>query len=539
MPAFPFALPPKQSNGLIYTGYGLNLMPAVEFPRAPRVSDVNYPLFTIWRNSNPNAVLPDAIGDMWYLAYAFFSGGTQEAKWLKLASANSGPLFQFDIPLPTSPVFPTASGVITFTSSGGTIAISGPSLNTINFDVVGGQAIDNIVTDTGGAGLHGATINLNSAVPYATATGPNSLTITNSSATQGNIALQLAGSSATVTPNDFGISQYNSAQFNVASGFVSLIGGSTPAIQGIIPNAHTAPGTSPVVANASGNITIEGGSTFTTGTQADPIRTNSLAANTIDLQIQLAGSNAATSTPNNFGVSQFDSNQFNVVGGFVQLAGGTTGAFERVVRQVFTTSGTYTPTTGMLYADVETLAGGGAGGASAATTAPTVSIGGGGGAGEYARGIFSASTIGASQVVTIGAGGVGNNAGIGGSGGTTSLGSLITSLGGGGGNLTGAAGVGQTNGGNGGIGGTGGNLRAAGGHGFAGFGTAVSGPILSGAGSPSQYGGGGGSVFAAGPGMPGASFGSGGSGAASFGAIAAQTGGNGIAGIVIITEYCT
>lgn len=91
-----------------------------------------------------------------------------------------------------------------------------------------------------------------------------------------------------------------------------------PVVQGLIPDAFTPPGTSPVVPS-SGNITLHGGSTFATGTQANPIRTNSLSANHMDFQIQLAGSNSSTSTPNNFGVSQFDSNGFDVNSGFVKL----------------------------------------------------------------------------------------------------------------------------------------------------------------------------------------------------------------------------
>lgn len=104
----------------------------------------------------------------------------------------------------------------------------------------------------------------------------------------------------------------------------------TPSLLKIQVDAATGPGTNPVVPTILGLLTMEGGATFATGTQANPIRTNSLAANTIDLQIQLAGSNAGASTANNFGVSQFDSNQFTVTSGFVQLAGGTTAAIEKV-----------------------------------------------------------------------------------------------------------------------------------------------------------------------------------------------------------------
>ena len=105
-----------------------------------------------------------------------------------------------------------------------------------------------------------------------------------------------------------------------------------------------------------------------------------------------------------------------------QAAGGG-GAITSVVQQIFTTSGTYTPTSGMVYAYVEVL-GGGSGGAG--TTSPGlnfVNVGGGGGAGGYAASLLSAATIGASQTVTVGAAGAPD-----GVGGTSSFGSLVTGL---------------------------------------------------------------------------------------------------------------
>ena len=53
-----------------------------------------------------------------------------------------------------------------------------------------------------------------------------------------------------------------------------------------------------------------------------------------------------------------------------------------IVKQVFTSTGTYTPTTGMLYCDVIVIGGGGAGGGGAITGATTTSLGSGGGGGD-------------------------------------------------------------------------------------------------------------------------------------------------------------
>ena len=90
-----------------------------------------------------------------------------------------------------------------------------------------------------------------------------------------------------------------------------------------------------------------------------------------------------------------------------------------VIKQVFTTSGTYTPTTGMIFCDVEVV-GGGSGSQGASGTAGQA---GGGGGTAIAR--LTAAQIGASQTVTIGAGGLAGAAG-----GTSSLGSLAVATGG-------------------------------------------------------------------------------------------------------------
>lgn len=214
-----------------------------------------------------------------------------------------------------------------------------------------------------------------------------------------------------------------------------------------------------------------------------------------------------------------------------------------VVTQVFTGSGTYTPTTGMLYCIVECVGGGGAGG-SAASGVSQSAAGGGGGAGGYARKTLSAATIGASQTVTIGAAGsagsTGNNPG--GNGGTTSLGSLLTATGGTGGAGS-AAGLGSgALGGAGGVGSSG-DFNTTGQPGVSGgsiFAAGVTALFFAGAGGNSFFGGGalgntsvtGGQIT----GIAANSYGGGGSGGGSNGG-ADTAGGAGFAGVVVITEY--
>lgn len=193
-------------------------------------------------------------------------------------------------------------------------------------------------------------------------------------------------------------------------------------------------------------------------------------------------------------------------------------ALTKVV-QVITATGTYTPTTGMVFCDAE-MTGGGAGGAQVASG----SYGGAGGsAGEYARGHFTKADIGASKAVTIGAGGAVNSAG-----GNTSLGSLLTANGASA-STTGTPGAGGT-------GGTGTGLHIPGGQGQSGAPTNAAPIAVGGSGGASFFGSGGrGGQGGLDNGTAGGPYGSGGGGngyLASWG-----NAGAGKDGVVIITEY--
>ena len=209
------------------------------------------------------------------------------------------------------------------------------------------------------------------------------------------------------------------------------------------------------------------------------------------------------------------------------------------VIQTFTSNGTYTPTTGMQYCIIEVVGSGGGGGGTASTTAAQLAMAGGGGAGEYARGTFSAASIGASKSVTCPAGGSGGAAGAnnGVAGGTTSVTGLITAAGGSGGQGSTAIGTSGINyGGTGGTGGTGGSFRTQGSSGS--FGIVVFGSMQwNGRGARGAFSGGGPEQQSTGAGLAGIGFGSGGNGAFGFVSAAAQAGGAGASGIVVITEF--
>ena len=277
------------------------------------------------------------------------------------------------------------------------------------------------------------------------------------------------------------------------------------------------------------------------------------------LPVANGGTGAATLTSNNVLLGNGTS-AVQVVApgtsGNVLTSNGTTwdssaAASSSLAIQVFTASGTYTPTSGMKFVRVRVQApgGGGGGGDGVGGSATYGCTGGGGGGGEYAEGIFSAATIGASQAVTIGAvGSTGSNTGgDGGTGGTTSVGSLITAIGGTGGTGSGSDSTSSAvrAGGAGGAGGTGGSVRIPGQKGGYGGNSMISDTLTyrsGGQGGDSKLGLGeipqqtssSGSVAAGG--IAGGDYGGGGCGA-NANITTGQTGGAGGAGIIIIEEF--
>lgn len=211
--------------------------------------------------------------------------------------------------------------------------------------------------------------------------------------------------------------------------------------------------------------------------------------------------------------------------------------------QTFTSSGTYTPSAGMVYAIIECVGAGGAGGG-AAQSSGGAAVGGGGGGGAYARALVTAAQVGTSQTVTVATGGtagsVGNNAGNSPSG-DTSVGALCVAKSGSGGSGSSAS---LAGGGTGGAGGSGssstGDFKTSGEAGRNGSG----GTILtyfagaSGAGGAAGLGFGGSSnILYSSTGAAGQNYGGGGSGGASYNNSASVAGGPGANGIVVITEF--
>jgi hypothetical protein len=206
--------------------------------------------------------------------------------------------------------------------------------------------------------------------------------------------------------------------------------------------------------------------------------------------------------------------------------------------QVFTASGTYTPTPGTTRAKATVVGGGGGGGASNATGAGQAACGVSGGGGGWAIGWVTVSF--GTAPVTVGAAGAAGLPQVSdGTSGTASSFAGLTGGGGGGGANGNAAATptvyGAANGGT----GAGGSLINGNGSGAANGISASAVAVIAGASGGSLFGGsvGFGTVSGSAPGRAGGAPGAGGCGAAGAQNATEQPGGAGAGGIVIIEEY--
>ena len=460
-------------------------------PRDPTTADItsetsinNYATQQKWLNTTTNA--------LWELKNYTSMNGVLLANWILIA--NHALVTESLRDQTGIDVFPDPTNEINVIGDGVYIVTTGnPGTNTLTISPTG--ALTQLYTENTGTATPMAG-NLN-------VFGTNGITTT--------------GSGNTITINGSGLA----SKFNV--------------------DAHTAPGTDPVLPDGTGTVTITGGQ-VPAGTTTNVIRTDSLAANTYTIEVQRSQA-VATSTVGDNGVSHFNNANFTVdSNGFVSILGGL--GFSSIKNQVFTSSGTYTPTAGMAYCQITCVGGGGAGGGATATNGSQYSFGGGGGSGEASTGAFSAATIGASQTVTIGAAGLGISGAQGGDGGITSLGILLTAVGGFGGHIDTTTTVAGAAGGQGGTGGTGGDYHLPGDSGAIGYcGTSIT-LIYGGKGGQGVYGQSGNDNFScagvfnntAGNSAT-SGYGAAGGGAVNGFSQSALVGGNGTSGIVIIQEF--
>ncbi len=472
------------------------------------------------------------IGDEWWDTSLFnfwklVNKGLASADW-RLITGTS-PTLVFFTPNSGGAVNPDITGNVNLIGASGITVVGTPGTNTLTIQPTsGGSLVTELTGNSGGAVP--ATLNNINVVGTATS-GINTV------GTPGTSTLTLSMNSP-----------YSDGDFE----FSTSVAGTTRTVE-IANNDNTN-----LASSARLNIDVAGsgaGDPFVTfgvtGAQSYAIGIDNSASDTLKITNSTTPSlGTAIIGMNNAGAITFDeAYTFPTTDGTVNQVLTTDGAgtvswssiasaVGTVNIQTFTSSGTYTPTAGMKYCLIEVLGAGGAGGGNPATAA-TLAAAGGGGAGEYAKGVFSAATIGASQAVTIGAGGTGVVGGVGNNGGNSSVGILISAFGGRGA-IASLSSVGiSTAGGLGGTGGAGGSIRTPGQPGLSGLGLTTptfAAFVCSGVGGSSQYGAGGISANVA-PGNNGLGRGSGGSGSSTSGSGPAQAGGNGTSGIVIITEF--
>jgi len=399
------------------------------------------------------------------------------------------------------------TGTITSSDSSITIGYASPN---ITLAIAGGTTVLKTLTGNSGGPLSPTSGNIN---------------------TLGTGSITVAGVGSTQTTQLTGLTQY-----------AVLIGAGTATITKVGPVASTG---AVLMSNGIGSDPGFSTATYPLTTTVSQILYSS-ATNTV---AGLATANNGVLIASNTGVPSM-----LAAGATGQVLTATTGAppswaaagasgFTSIVTRVFTSDGTYTPTSGMDFCIVEVCGSGAGGGGIPTPGAGQIASAGGGGAGGYARIALSAATIGASQAVTIGVGGAGGAAGVnnGASGNTSSLGTLCIAGGGLGGLSSNAAAVSQASGGAGGAGSTG-TLLITGGTGESAGGIFADTLSLSmaGAGGVSFFGGGGLGATAinnSSAGGAGAAYGSGGGGATAAASQTQQAGGAGAGGVIVITEF--
>ncbi len=496
--------------------------------RDPTTNDVQFVtagIGKIWIN-NSSSTLPK----YWYAASYSSTGGTLLANWVPLSQSALGDIVSLTGDNNTN-VYPATDGHVKIQGTSGQITVTEDAANNklVLALAGGGTAIDSIQVDaatapgTNPVAPTAAGLVTMTGAQVATGTvGANVIRTDSLAANTLTIEVQRSTAVAATDSTKNGVSHFKSSDFSVdSSGFVSA------SSTGILKTLTGTTGGA--LSPTANNINILAASTAAGTT---PIAVAG-AASTLTINVQKSQAIASTDATK-IGLAAFDSAKFTVdANGFVS----TVAATVTIVRQVFTSSGTYTPTAGMDYCDIEVVGGGGGSGGCQTTPASTVCASGGGGGGGYARGIFSAASIGVSQTVTIGAAGaagaVGNNAG--GTGGTTSVGALISATGGTGGSGGAAGDISITVGGSGGSG-SNGNFQTKGTPGGIGVAVTVLGSAQAGGPGGSSFFGGGGDSSSS-TATAAQSYGGGGGGGALPPSTGQIAGAVGFAGIVIITEY--
>jgi hypothetical protein len=275
-----FGVPGQNVDSLAYADSRLSTVPVINAPRRPTVDDKKFPMWCEWR-VNKDATAPATEGEFWKLI-RFESNG--DATWSRF--------------------FP--DGV-----SSGVVDLRDQVATDVTVDAVTGK-----IDIDGGVVANAANP---SGIPLETVADPATSTLD----VQIQVATERTG--APGDKNDAGICSFDDTAFSVdADGYVTLAGGPGAAVDSVDVDFNTAPGTDPVVADASGQISIVG-STVANATNANsPIASHSRGVNAFNVEIQVAvDRTGAPADMFDAGICSFDDTAFTVdANGYVTLIGG-------------------------------------------------------------------------------------------------------------------------------------------------------------------------------------------------------------------------
>lgn len=270
--------------------------------RDPGPNDTNYPIQKKWLNT--------ATGQLFELQNFVSSNGLITANWIMLGSTgmtetltgNSGGA----VPATANNINVVGDGIYITT-------VGSPGTSTLTIEPAGG--LTTLYTeDTGTATPMAGNLNVVGGTGVATVGSGNTITIN----AAGSVPLTFVEDSGSATPasNSLTIAGGTGITTSGAGHTVTIaLSSSGGAIESVNVDAHTGPGTNPVVP-ASNAITITGGQ-VAASTTTNVIRTDSLAANTFTIEVQRSQAVASTTIGDN-GVSHFNSANFTVdANGFV------------------------------------------------------------------------------------------------------------------------------------------------------------------------------------------------------------------------------
>lgn len=107
-----------------YLGQDYRFAPSYIRTRDPTANDLKpkeqqgfYPISSLWTNTTNNTV--------WVLMNFGTLNGQTQAIWDKLATGSVGPIEKIGVPNGTSPITPDANGLVNFTSTAGSVTITG------------------------------------------------------------------------------------------------------------------------------------------------------------------------------------------------------------------------------------------------------------------------------------------------------------------------------------------------------------------------------------------------------------------------------